>query len=198
MTSRSLNGNAHSVEHFLLILFGIYVVVAIFSLIAAAKIVSKAGYSGWWVLIIFVPFVGPLIAFVLFCIFAFSEWPIQRQLALAQQRRGGGYDQPPPGSPWTPPSPPGYPPTGYSPPSYPPTGYAPGSYGEAGSGPSTSPSPPTPYPPVIPEQSTPTAPPASDTDDRSNNPPSRFLPRSTPPPPPPNTPPPPAPEDGAT
>jgi hypothetical protein len=198
MTSQNLNGNAHTVEHVLLIFLAFYVIAAIFSLIATAKIVSKAGYSGWWVLIIFVPILGALIGFVLFCIFAFSEWPIQRQLAQALQRRGGGYDQPPPGSPWSPPAPPGYPPTGYSPPSYPPTGYAPSGYTGAGAVPSASPSPPVPYPPVIPEQSTPAEPPVRDNDERNTTPPSRFLPRSAPPPPPPNTPPPPPPDDSTT
>lgn len=44
--------------------------------IAYIKIISKAGYSGWWVLIMFVPIVNVIMLLV----FAFKEWPIQREL----------------------------------------------------------------------------------------------------------------------
>lgn len=46
-------------------------------LIAYVKIISRAGYSGWWVLVMFVPIVNV----VMLLIFAFKEWPIQRELA---------------------------------------------------------------------------------------------------------------------
>ena len=60
-------------------------------LIAYIKIISKAGYSGWWVLIMFVPIVNVIMLLV----FAYKEWPIQRELrelrAWANQiQRGGG------------------------------------------------------------------------------------------------------------
>jgi hypothetical protein len=45
-------------------------------LIAYVKIISKAGYSGWWVLIMFVPIVNVIMLLV----FAFKEWPIQREI----------------------------------------------------------------------------------------------------------------------
>jgi len=45
-------------------------------LIAYVKIISRAGYSGWWVLIMFVPVVNV----VMLLVFAFKEWPIQREL----------------------------------------------------------------------------------------------------------------------
>lgn len=102
----------------------------VISLIAWAKIVSKAGYSGWWVLIIFVPFLGALVALVMFFVFAFSEWPIERQLAAARSRIGGGGYGPPPGSvpQWTPsPSPAsGSPVSGYQVSGYAAGGYPPG------------------------------------------------------------------------
>jgi hypothetical protein len=44
-------------------------------LIPAAKILSKAGYSGWWCLIWFVPLVNVIMLWV----FAFADWPILRQ-----------------------------------------------------------------------------------------------------------------------
>lgn len=46
-------------------------------LIGYLKIISKAGYSGWWVLIMFVPIVNV----IMFLVFAYKEWPIQRELA---------------------------------------------------------------------------------------------------------------------
>ena len=44
-------------------------------LIPAAKILSKAGYSGWWCLIWFVP----LVNVIMFWVFAFADWPTLRQ-----------------------------------------------------------------------------------------------------------------------
>src|SRR5664279_6457229 len=57
---------------------GILAAVAIWIvfLIAYVKIISRAGYSGWWVLIMFVPVVN----IIMLLIFAFKEWPIQREL----------------------------------------------------------------------------------------------------------------------
>jgi hypothetical protein len=67
----------------------IYLAVAVLGFIAAVKVVTKAGYSGWWVLIAFVPLVGSV--FVL--IFAFSTWPVTREVQMlrAQLAGGGGY-----------------------------------------------------------------------------------------------------------
>jgi len=63
-------------------------------LIAYIKIISKAGYSGWWVLIMFVPIVNVIMLLV----FAYKEWPIQREVrelrAWADQiQRGPGPQQ---------------------------------------------------------------------------------------------------------
>jgi len=59
--------------------------------IAYIKIITRAGYSGWWVLIIIVPIAN----IVMLLIFAYKEWPIQRELAelrgwANQIQRGGG------------------------------------------------------------------------------------------------------------
>jgi energy-coupling factor transporter transmembrane protein EcfT len=60
--------------------------VALFVLILSGwvKILSKAGYSGWWVLIGFVPVVN----FIMLLIFAFSDWPVLREV---RRLRSGGY-----------------------------------------------------------------------------------------------------------
>ena len=58
----------------------IYIAIAVLGIVAAVKIVSKAGYSGWWVLISFVPIVGSV--FIL--VFAFSTWPVTREAGDAQ------------------------------------------------------------------------------------------------------------------
>jgi len=75
--------------------------------IAYIKIITRAGYSGWWVLIIIVPIVN----IVMLLIFAYKEWPIQRELrelrgwANQIQRGQQGYGQQ--GSPYG--QDPGYP-----------------------------------------------------------------------------------------
>jgi uncharacterized membrane protein YhaH (DUF805 family) len=55
----------------------IYLVALIVALVASAKVLTKAGYSGWWVLMVFVPIVN----FVMFLVFAFSDWPALRNRA---------------------------------------------------------------------------------------------------------------------
>ncbi|MET0863655.1 MAG: hypothetical protein ABWZ98_04925 [Nakamurella sp.] len=73
--------------------------------IAYIKIISRAGYSGWWVLIILVPVVN----IIMLLIFAYKEWPIQRELRElrgwanqiqkgsggASYGQGGGFGQDP-------------------------------------------------------------------------------------------------------
>ena len=93
---------AHDMHPFLLasafagavgVLLLVYLAVAVISIIAAVKVVTKAGYSGWWVLIGLVPIVG----FVMALVFAFSDWPVLRELrALRAElpRSSGGW---PPG-----------------------------------------------------------------------------------------------------
>lgn len=64
----------------LALVIGVYV----FVLIAYIRIIQKAGYSGWWVLIGLVPIVNV----VMFFVFAFSTWPVQRENADLRHRLG--------------------------------------------------------------------------------------------------------------
>jgi hypothetical protein len=69
----------------------VYLAILVISVLAAVKVVTKAGYSGWWVLITFVPLVG--MVFIL--LFAFSTWPVTREVQmlrsqLAEHRGYGG------------------------------------------------------------------------------------------------------------
>jgi hypothetical protein len=62
---------------------GVFLIVELFffvvAIVAWVKIISKAGYSGWWVLIGIVPLLGA----IMFLVFAFSKWPIQQRLEAA-------------------------------------------------------------------------------------------------------------------
>ena len=63
-----------------------YLALIVVTIVAYVKIVTKAGYSGWWILLALVPIAG----FVLLLIFAFSKWPLQREVeALRAQAYGG-------------------------------------------------------------------------------------------------------------
>lgn len=70
----------------------VYLAIAVISIIAAVKVVTKAGYSGWWVLVAFVPIVGLVMALV----FAFADWPVLRELRAlrAQVTSSSGYRSP--------------------------------------------------------------------------------------------------------
>ncbi len=52
----------------------IVVVVLILYFIPVVKILNKAGYSGWWSLLILVP----LVNIIMFYVFAFADWPVLR------------------------------------------------------------------------------------------------------------------------
>jgi uncharacterized membrane protein YhaH (DUF805 family) len=69
-----------------------YLALVVVSIVAWVRILSKAGYSGWWILIAIVPIVN----LVMFLVFAFSTWPIEQQLAAARAQHPGGYGPPPP------------------------------------------------------------------------------------------------------
>jgi len=62
----------------------IAIVVWLLFVIAYIRIIQKAGYSGWWILIGLVPIVNV----IMFLVFAYSRWPIQRENAELRARLG--------------------------------------------------------------------------------------------------------------
>jgi len=62
----------------------IAIVVWLIFAIAYIRIIQKAGYSGWWILIALVPIVNV----VMFLVFAYSRWPIQRENDELRARLG--------------------------------------------------------------------------------------------------------------
>lgn len=65
----------------------------VLGIVATVKVVTKAGYSGWWVLITLVP----LVNVVMMLVFAFSKWPVVREVEMLRARAvgPGGYGSPP-------------------------------------------------------------------------------------------------------
>jgi hypothetical protein len=111
MDSRGSAGGALGTGIGLVLILVFY--AAILGLIVALywKIATKAGYPGWYALLMFLPCVN-LVAIIMF---AFQEWPIERELQQwrASGGTGGGayprYGQPgqaqnmPPAGPYDPP-----------------------------------------------------------------------------------------------
>jgi hypothetical protein len=83
--------NCFSVPHNVSVFFDVFGVVLVFafvfSLICQIKIITKAGYSGWYVLTAFVP----ILNIVMFLVFAFGKWPIQTRLENAERGGTRGY-----------------------------------------------------------------------------------------------------------
>jgi uncharacterized membrane protein YhaH (DUF805 family) len=67
-------------------IFHILVVFAVMVLyfLPIVKILQKAGYSGWWSLIVLVP----LVNVVMFYVFAFADWPALRGSAQTSETLG--------------------------------------------------------------------------------------------------------------
>ena len=63
-----------SIFHWLIV-----VVALVLYFIPAVKILNKAGYSGWWSVLLLIPLLNIIMIFV----FAFADWP-----ALRGQTRG--------------------------------------------------------------------------------------------------------------
>ena len=61
----------------------LYLALLILTIVASVKILTKAGYSGWWILIAIVPVVN----MIMFFVFAFSEWPVLRRQSAASRDR---------------------------------------------------------------------------------------------------------------
>ena len=75
-----------------IVLLIVYLAVLVVMVWAYVNIIRRAGYSGWWVLIGLVP----LVNLVMFLVFAFKEWPVQRELAAlrAMAAQQQAYGQP--------------------------------------------------------------------------------------------------------
>src|SRR2546421_6788687 len=74
----------------------IYLAFLVLGFVAGWKVLTKAGYSGWWVFITLVPLVGVIMFFV----FAFSDWPILREVrrlrsSTTPPQQGQGWGVPP-------------------------------------------------------------------------------------------------------
>lgn len=69
-----------------LVMILIYVAMFVFTAIVWVKIVGRTGMNKWLGLLSFVP-VGNI---VLLCMLAFTEWPVQSELRMANTMRGQG------------------------------------------------------------------------------------------------------------
>jgi hypothetical protein len=69
----------------------ISLIITVFFVYLSYRIVSKAGFNGWWALTTLVP----LLNIVMIIIFAFKPWPAVDG-AAAQRSSGGGFQAPPP------------------------------------------------------------------------------------------------------
>jgi hypothetical protein len=85
-TTSSSGGAGAALGVFLLF----YLVIFVFVLFAWARIITKAGYSGAWVLVGLVPIVN----LVMFFVFAFSDWPALQGRRSAGPPAGYGYGTP--------------------------------------------------------------------------------------------------------
>ncbi len=136
-------GSSVGLGAFFVVLIAISVGFAVLGIVAAVKIVTKAGYSGWWVLIALVPLGGAVMVLV----FAFSKWPVTQEVETLRAQVGG------PGSLGPAPYGPGpYGPAPYGPGAPGPVPYRPAPYGptpRAGEAPGTpEPEPARPFPPA--------------------------------------------------
>jgi hypothetical protein len=85
----------------LAILIALYVALIVFVIWCYVRVIRRAGYSGWWLLMSLVP-IGNLI---MLGFFAFKEWPIRRELEYLRRHAamtglpGYGPGQMPPAPP---------------------------------------------------------------------------------------------------
>ena len=79
----------------LAVIIAFYVVLIAFFIWCYVRIIRRAGYSGWWILMSLVP-IGNLI---MLAFFAFKEWPIRRELDYLHRHAAmtglPGYGAPP-------------------------------------------------------------------------------------------------------
>lgn len=69
-----------------------YLAVFAFTVVVYVRIARKAGYAGWYVALAFVPAANVVVLIM----FAFTEWPIERELRAARAAAQGGYRPLPP------------------------------------------------------------------------------------------------------
>lgn len=92
------------------LIFASFFIGALIQIVAALKILPKAGYSRWFAILLLIPLVGP----VMILVFAFSDWPLDKEVRAYRQAGGrppGGISEPP----WPTQPPGGYPPGGAGP-----------------------------------------------------------------------------------
>jgi uncharacterized membrane protein YhaH (DUF805 family) len=65
----------------LIVLLVVLLLYTVLNIVAVVKIITKAGYSGAWFLIMLVPIVGT----IMFYVFAFSKWPVIKRLEAIQR-----------------------------------------------------------------------------------------------------------------
>ncbi len=65
----------------LIVLLVVLLLYTVLNIVAVVKIITKAGYSGAWFLILFVPIIGT----IMFYVFAFSKWPVIKRLEAIQR-----------------------------------------------------------------------------------------------------------------
>lgn len=66
-----------------------YVAIIVFSVYLYVRVARKAGYSGWWAAMMFVP-LGNIVVMIMF---ALVEWPIEREVKALRARTASGYGQ---------------------------------------------------------------------------------------------------------
>jgi hypothetical protein len=65
----------------LIVLLFVGLMYTVLNIVAVVKIITKAGYSGAWFLIMLVPIVGT----IMFYVFAFSKWPVLKRLEAIER-----------------------------------------------------------------------------------------------------------------
>ncbi len=60
----------------------IIAIIGIIIVLPNWKVFSKAGFSGWWSLLMIVPIMNVLLEYYL----AFAEWPIHRELLILRKQ----------------------------------------------------------------------------------------------------------------
>ncbi len=71
----------------LLLLLLFYLGLIALSVYMYVRVARKAGYSGWWAAALFVPVAN----IVVMIMFAFVEWPIEREVKALRAARAGGF-----------------------------------------------------------------------------------------------------------